>query len=74
MPRARGAGHAPGLADTFEPPHGGVETAEPLGGSNLESDDLVFFPLLYWPVTGSSQRPFGLRAAESASTATSETA
>ena len=33
-----------------------VEPAEPMG-VNLEVDDLAFFPLLYWPVSGNSERP-----------------
>jgi uncharacterized protein DUF4159/aerotolerance regulator-like protein len=39
-----------------------VETAEPLA-VNVESDDLIFFPLLYWPVTA-EQPPPSPRAAE----------
>lgn len=39
-----------------------VETAEPLA-VNIESDDLIFFPLLYWPVTA-EQAPPSPRAAE----------
>jgi hypothetical protein len=33
-----------------------VETAEPLA-VNIERDDLIFFPLLYWPVTAEQQQP-----------------
>ncbi|HEX5318245.1 MAG TPA: DUF4159 domain-containing protein [Stellaceae bacterium] len=33
-----------------------VETAAPLG-VDLESDDLIFFPLLYWPVTPDQPPP-----------------
>ncbi|MEM9222924.1 MAG: DUF4159 domain-containing protein [Pseudomonadota bacterium] len=33
-----------------------VEPAEPMA-VNLETDDLAFFPLLYWPVTESAERP-----------------
>jgi hypothetical protein len=39
-----------------------VETAEPLA-VNIESDELIFFPLLYWPVTA-GQAPPSARAAE----------
>jgi hypothetical protein len=39
-----------------------VETAEPLA-VNIESDELIFFPLLYWPVTA-DQAPPSPRAAE----------
>ena len=39
-----------------------VETAEPLA-VDIEADDLIFFPLLYWPVTA-SQAPPSPRAAE----------
>ncbi|HEX3863322.1 MAG TPA: DUF4159 domain-containing protein [Stellaceae bacterium] len=39
-----------------------VETAEPLA-VDIETDDLIFFPLLYWPVTA-SQPPPSPRAAE----------
>ena len=39
-----------------------VETAEPLG-VDIESDELIFFPLLYWPVTA-EQAPPSARAAE----------
>ncbi|HEX6442128.1 MAG TPA: DUF4159 domain-containing protein, partial [Stellaceae bacterium] len=39
-----------------------VETAEPLS-VNIESDDLIFFPLLYWPVTA-EQPPPSPQAAE----------
>jgi hypothetical protein len=39
-----------------------VETAEPLA-VDIESDDLIFFPLLYWPVTA-EQAPPSPRAAE----------
>jgi hypothetical protein len=39
-----------------------VETAEPLA-VNIESDELIFFPLLYWPVTA-EQAPPSPRAAE----------
>src|SRR5438105_1939311 len=39
-----------------------VETAEPLA-VDLEHDDLIFFPLLYWPVTA-TQRPPSPAAAE----------
>jgi Domain of unknown function (DUF4159)/Aerotolerance regulator N-terminal len=33
-----------------------VETAEPLA-VDIESDDLIFFPLLYWPVTAEQTAP-----------------
>ncbi|MCF3934167.1 DUF4159 domain-containing protein [Acuticoccus sp. M5D2P5] len=33
-----------------------VEPAEPMG-VNLETDDLAFFPLLYWPLSPNSERP-----------------
>jgi hypothetical protein len=33
-----------------------VETAEPLG-VDIELDDLIFFPLLYWPVTDEQTTP-----------------
>jgi len=33
-----------------------VEPAEPMA-VNLEQDELAFFPLLYWPVTGDAERP-----------------
>jgi hypothetical protein len=33
-----------------------VETAEPLA-VDIESDDLIFFPLLYWPVTAEQPAP-----------------
>jgi hypothetical protein len=33
-----------------------VETAEPLA-VDIESDDLIFFPLLYWPVTAEQSSP-----------------
>ena len=33
-----------------------VETADPLA-VDVESDDLIFFPLLYWPVTGQQPTP-----------------
>jgi hypothetical protein len=39
-----------------------VETAEPLA-VDIESDELIFFPLLYWPVTA-EQAPPSARAAE----------
>ncbi len=39
-----------------------VETAEPLA-VDIEDDDLIFFPLLYWPVTA-TQRPPSPSAAE----------
>ncbi|HEX5454678.1 MAG TPA: DUF4159 domain-containing protein, partial [Stellaceae bacterium] len=39
-----------------------VETAAPMG-VNIESDDLVLFPLLYWPVTA-DQKPPSPKAAE----------
>src|SRR5262249_42712799 len=39
-----------------------VETAEPLA-VNIENDELIFFPLLYWPVTA-EQAPPSPRAAE----------
>jgi hypothetical protein len=39
-----------------------VETAEPLG-VDIESDELIFFPLLYWPVTTEQAAPTA-RAAE----------
>jgi hypothetical protein len=39
-----------------------VETAEPLA-VDIEKDELIFFPLLYWPVT-SEQAPPSPRAAE----------
>ncbi len=39
-----------------------VETAEPLA-VDIESDELIFFPLLYWPVTA-AQAPPSPRAAE----------
>ncbi|MGE5268551.1 MAG: DUF4159 domain-containing protein [Thiohalocapsa sp.] len=39
-----------------------VETSEPLA-VDIEKDDLIFFPLLYWPVT-SEQPPPSPRAAE----------
>ena len=39
-----------------------VETAEPLA-VDVESDELIFFPLLYWPVTA-EQPPPSPRAAE----------
>jgi hypothetical protein len=39
-----------------------AETAEPLA-VDIESDDLIFFPLLYWPVTA-EQRPPSPAAAE----------
>jgi len=39
-----------------------VETAEPLA-VNIETDELIFFPLLYWPVTA-NQAPPSLKAAE----------
>jgi hypothetical protein len=39
-----------------------VETTEPLA-VNIESDELIFFPLLYWPVTA-QQAPPSPRAAE----------
>ncbi len=39
-----------------------VETAEPLA-VDIESDELIFFPLLYWPVTA-EQAPPSPRAAE----------
>jgi hypothetical protein len=39
-----------------------VETAEPLA-VNIENDDLIFFPLLYWPVTA-AQPPPSPRAVE----------
>jgi hypothetical protein len=39
-----------------------VETAEPLA-VDIEHDDLIFFPLLYWPVTA-TQRPPSPAAAE----------
>jgi hypothetical protein len=39
-----------------------AETAEPLA-VDIESDDLIFFPLLYWPVTA-EQRPPSAAAAE----------
>jgi len=39
-----------------------VETAEPLG-VEIESDELIFFPLLYWPVTA-EQTPPSPRAIE----------
>jgi hypothetical protein len=39
-----------------------VETAEPLA-VNIERDDLIFFPLLYWPVTA-EQPPPSAQAAE----------
>jgi hypothetical protein len=39
-----------------------VETAEPMA-IDVESDELIFFPLLYWPVTG-DQTPPSPRAVE----------
>ncbi|MEM0908555.1 MAG: DUF4159 domain-containing protein [Pseudomonadota bacterium] len=33
-----------------------VEPGEPIG-VNLETDELAFFPLLYWPVNAGSERP-----------------
>jgi hypothetical protein len=39
-----------------------VETAEPLA-VDIEKDELIFFPLLYWPVTG-EQRPPSPQAVE----------
>ena len=39
-----------------------VETAEPMG-VDVESDQLILFPLLYWPVT-TSQKPPSPQAAE----------
>lgn len=39
-----------------------VETAEPMG-VDIETDELIFFPLLYWPVTA-NQPPPSPRAAE----------
>ncbi|HEV2335462.1 MAG TPA: DUF4159 domain-containing protein [Stellaceae bacterium] len=39
-----------------------VETAEPLA-VDIETDELIFFPLLYWPVTA-AQAPPSPRAAE----------
>jgi len=39
-----------------------VETATPMA-VDIESDDLIFFPLLYWPVTA-TQTPPSARAAE----------
>ena len=39
-----------------------VETAEPLA-VDIESDELIFFPLLYWPVTA-EQAPPSPRAVE----------
>jgi hypothetical protein len=33
-----------------------VETAEPMA-VNVESDELIFFPLLYWPVTSAQASP-----------------
>ncbi|MGC2415763.1 MAG: DUF4159 domain-containing protein, partial [Stellaceae bacterium] len=39
-----------------------VETAEPLA-VDIETDELIFFPLLYWPVTA-TQAPPSPRAAE----------
>jgi hypothetical protein len=39
-----------------------VETAEPLA-VNIENDELIFFPLLYWPVTA-EQAPPSPRAVE----------
>ncbi len=33
-----------------------VETSEPLA-VDIESDDLIFFPLLYWPVTAEQAQP-----------------
>jgi hypothetical protein len=39
-----------------------VETAEPLA-VDIENDELIFFPLLYWPVTA-EQAPPSARAAE----------
>ena len=39
-----------------------IETAEPLA-VNIETDELIFFPLLYWPVT-TEQAPPSPRAAE----------
>ena len=39
-----------------------VETSEPLA-VNIESDELIFFPLLYWPVTAEQAAP-SPRAAE----------
>ncbi|HVH80633.1 MAG TPA: DUF4159 domain-containing protein [Stellaceae bacterium] len=33
-----------------------VETAEPMA-VDIESDELIFFPLLYWPVTGRQAAP-----------------
>jgi len=50
-----------GLADTLSR-RTAVETAEPLA-VDVESDDLIFFPLLYWPVTAEQPTP-SPRAAE----------
>jgi Domain of unknown function (DUF4159)/Aerotolerance regulator N-terminal len=50
-----------GLADTLNR-RTAVETAEPLA-VDLERDDLIFFPLLYWPVTAEQATP-SPRAAE----------
>jgi hypothetical protein len=50
-----------GLADTLSR-RTAVETAEPLA-VDLERDDLIFFPLLYWPVTAEQPTP-SPRAAE----------
>src|SRR5712675_2453970 len=50
-----------GLADTLNR-RTAVETAEPLA-VDLEADDLIFFPLLYWPVTAEQPTP-SPRAAE----------
>jgi hypothetical protein len=33
-----------------------VETAEPMA-VDIENDELIFFPLLYWPVTGQQAQP-----------------
>jgi Domain of unknown function (DUF4159) len=33
-----------------------VEAAEPMA-INIESDELIFFPLLYWPVSANQQQP-----------------
>src|SRR5436190_12783111 len=50
-----------GLTDTLNR-RTAVETAEPLA-VDLERDDLIFFPLLYWPVTAEQTVP-SPRAAE----------
>ncbi|HEY1795192.1 MAG TPA: DUF4159 domain-containing protein [Stellaceae bacterium] len=44
-----------GLADTLDH-RTAVETAAPIG-VNIETDELIFFPLIYWPVTADQPPP-----------------